>query len=245
MPAHHKDPVNPQMAIGSALKRDWKEAIRINTLLVKANKTDIDALNRLGYAWLMTGHFKEAKRVFEKVLKLDPYNQIALKNSKKLANLKRKDIAQAPQGSISPLYFLEEPGKTKIVSCVNPAPSRVLSAMSAGQEVLLKAKNHCVEIRSDNNIYLGVLPDDVSFKLIKLLAAGNTYQVIVKSIGNNVLTVLLREQTRGKRFANQPSFTSLTSYIPVGRNEEKSEGPDVTATGEDERESGASDDSSF
>ncbi len=245
MPIQKKTPVNPLMAIDSALKRDWKKAIHINILLLKENKIDIDALNRLGYAYLMNGQFKDAKQVYQKVLKLDSYNQIALKNSKKLINLKRKDLTQSSQGSISPLFFLEEPGKTKIVPLVNTAPSQILSSLSAGQEVLLKAKNHCVEIRSDNNTYLGALPDDLSFKLNKFLAAGNTYQVIIKSIGNNVLTVLLRERTRGKRFAHQPSFTSSTSYIPVSRTEEKTDGPDVSVTGEDDRDPASSEDTSL
>lgn len=226
-------PITPEIAIAAALRQDWKEAIRINMLLIKENKTDVDALNRLGFAFLMSGQFTQAKKSFENVLKLDTYNQIALKNIRKLTGLKRKDLAKSSSYAISPLLFLEEPGKTKIVVCVNPAPNHILSALSAGCEVILKAKNHCVEIRTDTNMYLAALPDDLSFKLLKLIDGGNRYQVIIKSIGKNTLTVLLREQVRGKRFSNMPSFITKTSYMPTPRSEDKGDGPDVTPTEEE------------
>ena len=237
MPDRASLSVSPETAIAAALSQNWKDAIRINTLLIKQNTNDIDALNRLGYALLMAGKLTVAKRIFQKVLTADPYNQIALKNTKKLSSLKKRDVVGVGKQSVSPLHFLEEPGKTKLALLVNPAPSKVLVTLSSGQEVQLKPKNHCVEIRSNNNTYLGALPDDLSFKLLKLLAAGNRYQVIVKSVGKNALTVILRELFRGKRFANQPSFTSSSAFIRGPRTDEKpTDGPNVTPTGEEEIE---------
>lgn len=222
-----------QTAIQAALTQDWKKAIRLNLLLIKTDPKDTDTINRLGFAYLKTGQFTAARRTFDTVLKVDPYNQIALKNAKKLGTMKRKDIEHGQTQRISPLQFLEEPGKTKIVSLVNPAPTRVLAALSSGQDVVLKPRNHCVEIRSNANLYLGALPDDLSFKLIKLISHGNRYHVVIKSIGKNALTVLVRETARGKRFAGQPSFTASTTYIPSLRIDPK-DAPDVTATGEED-----------
>lgn len=222
----------PEVAIAAALAQNWKEAIKINTAILKQNKTDIDALNRLGFAYLQSGQFTSAKKMFQKVLKIDPYNQIASRNSKKLTSIKRKDLVRTTGGKLSPLMFLEEPGKTKIVVCVNPAPKNVLSTLVAGQEVQLKARNHAVEVRDERNAYLGVLPDDLSFKLIKFLAGGNRYQTLIKGVGKNTLTVFLRETARGKRFAHQPSFITTTSFLPFSRAH-AGEGPDMTPTGED------------
>jgi hypothetical protein len=99
----------------------------------------------------------------------------------------------------------------------------------------MKAKHHCVEIRSKTNIYLAALPDDMSFKMNKLLSCGNTYQAVVKSIDKNSFKILIRELSRGKRFANQPSFTPSTSYVPFSRSGSAgaADGPDMTPTGED------------
>ena len=226
----------PAAAVTAALSQDWKEAIRINTALVKNNKNDVEALSRLAYAYLKTGQFLVAKKTYEKVLALDQYNQIAQKNLIKLASIKKKTIRDTDRIQVSPMIFLEEPGKTKIVECIHVAPSQVLSSLSSGQEVTLKQKNHCVEIRSNQNTYLAVLPDDLSFKMNKLLTAGNTYRVVVKSVDKNALKVLIRELSRGKKFANQPSFISTTSYVPFSHSGpgNASEGPDMTPTGEEQ-----------
>lgn len=206
-------------AIAAALAQDWKAAIAINTALLKQDKNNINILNRLGFAYLQNGQLTAAKRTFQKVIKIDEYNQIALKNLKKLGSVRQKDLLRSSPKQLSPMLFLEEPGKTKIVECVNTAPLAVLSSVSPGEEVLLKARNHVVEVRSDRNVYLGAIPDDLSFRLIKFFAGGNTYQALVKSVGKNMLAVFLREISRGKRFISQPSFASNAIYLPTNQPE--------------------------
>lgn len=220
-------------AIAAALVQDWKKAIAVNSAILKADKTDIDALCRLGFAYLKSGQLTSAKRIYQKVLLLDQYNQIATKNLKKLSALKKKDIETDNEGVMSPMIFLEEPGKTKIVECVHVAPSSVLSTLSAGQEVFLKVKQHGVEIRANNQAYVAALPDDMSFKLNKMIAGGNTYQAIIKAVDKKSVKVLLRELKRGKRFASQPSFTSTTSYVSFAKGGSGRETLDMTPTGED------------
>jgi tetratricopeptide (TPR) repeat protein len=222
----------PDQAVAAALSQNWKEAIRINTAILKDDKDNIDALSRLAFAYAKTGQLTRAKKMYEKVLAVDEYNQIARKNIKKLAGVKKKDIMRTPLQNVSPMIFLEEPGKTKIVECIHAAPSQILSTLSAGTEVVMKAKAHCTEIRSAHNVYLGALPDDMSFKMKKLLAAGNTYTVVVKNIDKNSLKILIREIGRGKRFANQPSFITTTSYVPFSRSTKSADKPDMTPTGE-------------
>ncbi len=225
-------------AIAAALVQDWKKAISINSAILKSNKTDIDAMCRLGFAYLKNGQFTSARRMYQTVLTFDQYNQIATKNLKKLSSIKKKDVIENPGSIMSPMIFLEEPGKTKIIECVHIGPSHVLSTLSAGQEVALKVKNHTVEVRSPNQIYLAALPDDMSYKLNKMIAGGNTYQVIVKSVDKKSLRVLVRELTRGKRFAKQPSFTSTTSYVSFAKGGGR-ESLDMTPTGEDEGDEAA------
>ncbi len=223
-------------AVAAALTQNWKEAITINSQILKENEEDLEALSRLAYAFMRSGELSKAKKTYESVLKFDKYNQIALKNLKKLSNLKKDDILAESDKFVSPLMFLEEPGKTKIVECARLAQHQTLLALSSGEEVYLKQKNHCIEIRSSANIYLAALPDDISFKLTRMLDGGNTYQVIIKTIEKNLLKVLLRELSRGKEFASQPSFTSTTSYIPFskgGSGFTSEDTPDMTPTGEE------------
>ena len=210
-------------AIAAALAQDWKSAIALNLELLKKEKNNINILNRLGFAYLQRGQFAAAKRTFAKVIKLDEYNQIALKNLKKLGSVRQKDVLKSAPKQLSPLLFLEEPGKTKIVECVNTAPTSILASVSPGEEVLLHARNHVVEVRNDRNVYLGAIPDDLSFRLIKFLGGGNTYQALVKSIGKNTLTIFLRELSRGKRFVHQPSFASNAIYLPTSQPERTEE----------------------
>jgi hypothetical protein len=217
-----------QDAINAALNQNWEEAIKINTTLLKKDKENINILNRLGFAYVQTGDVANAKKMFNKVTKLDTYNQIAIKNLKKLSLVNEKDLVKQNAQVLSPLSFLEEPGKTKIIECINAAPIAVLSSISPGEEVVLKARNHTVEVRSSNNTYLAALPDDLSFRIIKFLDGGNTYQTLVQSIGKNVLMVFIRELTRGKRFVNQPSFASTGIYMPTGRAERTDEALEMT-----------------
>lgn len=227
--------ISEKAAISAALTQDWKEAIRINLALLKIDKQNINMLNRLGFAYLQSGHLTTAKKTFLKVTKIDTYNQIAVKNLKKLSNVRQKDLLKAPKRQLSPMLFLEEPGKTKIVECVNAAPIATLSTVSPGEEVILLVKNHVVEIRNFRNIYLAALPDDLSFRLIKFVAGGNTYLALIKSIGSNSLTVFLRELTRGKRFITQPTFASTGIYMPfTGTDRPPSTGEEDAEPGESE-----------
>lgn len=235
LPTMMSDHSTAERAIAAALAQDWKEAVRVNLAILKRDTSDIEALCRLAFAYLKTGQLLAAKRTYQKVLGLDKYNQIATKNLKKMTTLKKKDMTSGASSYMSPMIFLEEPGKTKIVECVHVAPSHVLSTLSAGQEVFLKPKHHGIDVRTSNRTYVAALPDDMSFKLHKMIAGGNTYQAIVKGVDKKSVKVMLRELKRGKRFASQPSFTSTTSYVSFARSGIR-ETPDMTPTGEDAEE---------
>ena len=221
-------------AIAAALAQNWEEAVKLNRAILQIDPTSVDTLNRLGFAYLQLGKTKEAKETYSKVLGIDQYNQIAQKNLVKLNSKSHQPGLNG--GMVSPLMFLEEPGKTKIASCINLAPSSLIEGLRCGQEVRLKVKKHCIEIRSDDNVYLGALPDDVSFKMSKYMTGGNEYKAIIRSIGKNLLTIFIRELSRGKLFKDQPSFIPSSTFVSPGRVDESGDRPDTQATGEDEEE---------
>jgi len=220
-------------AITAALSQNWNEAIRLNLLILEENPEDIDAYNRLGFAYLQQGDNEKARKAYHAVLKRDPYNQIAQKNLLKLQNKNEKGFVTT---LVSPLMFLEEPGKTKIVSCVHPAPDSVMARLSCGQEVRLKVKKHCIEIRNDENTYLAALPDDISYKLGKYIQGGNEYKVVIRSIAKNTLTVFIREISRGEKYRHQPSFTPTSMYVSSGKSDVATQRPETNPTGEEDEE---------
>lgn len=209
------DPQLPQRAIKSALAQNWKEAIRLNQELVSLNSQDVAALNRLAYAYLKSGSIPSAKTTYKKVLKIDKYNPIALKNLKWLTNLTRNDIQNDPSASPSPTIFLEEPGKTKIVSLVNPAPFRILCNIMTAQQVVLHPKKHTIEVRTSQGVYIGALPDDLSHRLLRFITAGNTYDAYVKNVQKNVVSVFMRELKRSQKYLHYPSFSLSNGLTPV------------------------------
>lgn len=192
----------------------WDEALKLNHDLLTKNPEDVDALNRTAYAYLQTGKIKEAKKYYKKVISIDTYNQIAKKNLLKISNYKKPAInADSETPPLRPEYFIEEPGKTKSILLINTAPFSTLSNLPIGKEVALSPKKHTIEIRDGNKMYIGALPDDISFRLNRCLKAGNEYAVFIKNVTKNAVSVFVRELKRGAKFKNQPSFIpQLTDY---------------------------------
>lgn len=206
-----KDSLN-HLAIEAALSYDWEKAVELNKEIIKETPQDTDSLNRLARAYFELGRFPQAKKIYQEVLALDPYNVIAQKNLKKVASFKKGakngsfNHNGAPKPHISPALFLEEAGVTKVISLLKLAEPQKLSVLSPGELVTLALKNRGITVTDENNNYLGVLPDDLSHHLIRLISGGNKYQCLIKSVKPNSLSILIREIVRSKKFKNQPSF---------------------------------------
>jgi tetratricopeptide (TPR) repeat protein len=222
-----------QTAINLAVNGQWKEAIDANLAILKQNSKDFDAWNRLGRAYLETGHKAKAVEAYEKVLKLDKFNPIATKNLTLLKSIKVKQRTPRIIGNILPSVFLEEPGVTKTVSLIRPGDPKVLACMDAGQQVKIVSRGHLVVIVNAEGQYIGRLTDDLAARLRTFLTAGNTYGVWIKSLDEKEVKVFIREIKRVAKFRYTPSFplTEKLTYSaftpPELVHEEK---PDVLAT---------------
>ncbi len=207
--------VSPLTAIKLALAQKWEEAIAANEELLVTIPDDLDTLKRIAYAYLKLGNITRAKRFYKKVLAIDKNNPVALKTLKRIEGGALPD-KHTNGGITSPTMFLEEPGRTKIVQLVKLAPSKILFCVTPAQIVHLVAKKYTIEVRDDNKKYLGALPDDIAHRLIKLIAGGNEYEVYIKHVEKNELSVFMRETKRSKKLMNMPSFNvnSLSSYNP-------------------------------
>ena len=194
-------------AIQAMLLGEWQNATTLNKALLSENPNDIDALNRLAYAFTSLGKIKDAKTAYRKVLKLDILNQIAIRNIKKLSELGPRQLAKSAS-SIKYVnnIFLEETGKTKIISLVNMASPKTIALLTTGQPVVIAIKRSKIFVQDQNKQYLGVLPDDIGRRLIKLIKGGNGYTACIKSVTQHNVSVFIKETKRASRYKNQPSF---------------------------------------
>lgn len=196
-----------KQAIDAAISCNWQTAINLNKEILETEPENAEVLNRLAKALFETGLYSQAKKIYNQVLQIDPYNMIAQKNLKKVASLKKDGVNLTSQSmSLSPLMFLEEPGVTTLVNLVKVAEPQKLLKLSPGTVVNLVPKKRSVSVTDSGDIYLGAFPDDSSFHLLRLLKGGNKYTSIIKAVRSNGLTVLIREIYRAKKFKNQASF---------------------------------------
>lgn len=225
-----------QIAITAALSKDWQKAISANESLVKENKNDINTLNRLAHAYTQIGKLEQAKKLYKKILNIDKYNIIALKNLDKLTTFVKssKHILgyKTTSYSLSPSLFIEEPGKTKTVSLRNTAPAAILSHLNPGDKVMLFPKKHSIDIRTLNKVYIGTLPDDFAFRLLRFLKAGYDYETYVKNASKNTVTIFIREVKRAKKFISQPSFLTTTAKTKISQTTKEQVAEDENQDGE-------------
>lgn len=205
-----------QQSINAALSCNWQEAVALNEQLIEQDSKNTDALNRLGRAHFELGNLTKSKKSFENTLVIDPYNQIAAKFIKRIEIFRKKGTknhvptlnnkSNIQSASINGDLFIEEPGKTKLVGLLKVAEPQKLSLLSPGMTVNLVQKNRGITAMDHNDEYLGVLPDDLSSHLLRLIKGGNKYQSCIKNIKNNTLSILIRETFCSAKFKNQPSF---------------------------------------
>ncbi len=194
-------------AIQCALNNNWKEAVKINQQILENNPKDIDTLNRLGYSFLKCGNFKKASKIFEQVVTFDKTNPIAVKNIKKIQALSENNTID--NGNIHNIngLFIQETGKTKSIELRNLADKKVLLLLETADELNLVIKRSKVFVQKNDKTFIGMLPDDIGMRLINLINGGNEYKAFVMNADDKKVTIFVKEVKKGKKFANQPSFT--------------------------------------
>jgi len=179
-----------QKAVSLALAGEWQEALKTNLEILAILPEDIDSLNRLARCYSETGDTLRAVATTQKVLKIDPVNPIAQRCLSKWKTAKPGDNHKAsPSGEA----FLEESGRTKMITLLNPGESSLFANLNSGDELKLSAYAHKVSVIDLDGKYIGRLPDDLAARIRNLLKNGNKYQVLVKSIDEKDVTVLIRE----------------------------------------------------
>jgi tetratricopeptide (TPR) repeat protein len=196
-----------RQAIHAAKTGNWAEAATLNKQILEQHPEDTSAFNRLGIAYVQLGEINKAKKAFKEALKLDQTNIIAKKHLDKLEN--NQELA-AP--SFAPLHFIEEPGKTKTVDLHRLANKQTLEKLAVGKSCELKQKNRYISVEVDG-MYIGALPEDISFRLGKLIANGNRYSCTVRSANGKSCSVYIKEMFSHPKNKGVQSFPGNKNAI--------------------------------
>lgn len=199
-------------AIQTAITGDWKNAITLNQQLLKEDPNDIEALNRLAFAFTILGKAKNAKSIYQRVLRLDSKNPIALKNLKRLDGFGKNHQVFSYNVKDASTLFIEEGGKTKVIDLINATDSKIIGILTIGESLILNIKRLKIFVLTQKKHYVGMLPDDITKRLVKFIKGGNTYEAYVKAVEDRRVTIFIKETKRSARFKNQPSF------MPLGKN---------------------------
>ncbi len=198
---------NSREAIALALKGQWREAIAVNKSIIEVFANDIEALNRLGRAYMELGEYAEAEAAYRKTLDIDSYNAIAQKNLQRLALLKKAKGSKQPiVHKLEPQVFIEEIGKAGVVQLVALASPDSLARVVAGDIVNLKVKANNLIIETIRGGYLGQVEPRHGQRLIRFIKGGNKYSAAIVSSTDKAVSVIIRETYQHPSQAGQLSF---------------------------------------
>lgn len=194
----------------------YEEAVELLLVMREQDPEDIDILLELAHGYWQLSSFEEAKKIYHKIVRLDPTNTIA---NKKLANISTMlEKAKSPQkkqtGKRAALNeLIEEPGCAKSVRLSTIGKHEELGQLSVGEEVSLNIRKRKIEVRDMHKHFVGYVPDDISKRLIELMQGGTTYEAYIHSVDRNECRVFIRETKKPAKYANTPSFPLDTSSL--------------------------------
>jgi tetratricopeptide (TPR) repeat protein len=225
-----------QRAIDAAIAHKWEEAVNLNKKLLDLEPQRLDAHLRLGFAYLQLEDIKKAKKFYQQALKIQSKNPVALENLERIAILEEKKTKNPirVKATLNPSLFLEIPGKTKSVSLVNLGQKNHIAELDIGENVALSLKRRKVEVRTVDGDYIGVLPDDLSKRLIFFIENKSSFLAYVKEAGATKVVIFIREEKKGPKvmqYSSFPTNANANMYI-----KEPDEDADQEESDEDEWE---------
>lgn len=206
-----------RQAIDSAIRSDWETAISINKKILEDDPNNLPALLRLGFAYFRMSNLLNAKKTYNKALRIQPTNSVARENLEKIQILslrKTKKNSKTIRSHFDPNLFLEISGKTRTFNLINLGQKNILAQLSIGEEVFLRSKKRRVEVRTKDKEYIGSLPDDISRRLSFFMKAKSEYSCFIKEVSLNRVTVFIREEKKSKKVSRYISFPQNISLNP-------------------------------
>ncbi len=211
-----------QQAVDAAVAQQWDAAISNNEKILEIDPENIGANLRLGFAYLQIEKMKNSRKYYQKALKLQPRNPVALENLERINILEESSNGKSPsikiKANLNPNLFLEIPGKTKSITLVNLGQKNHLAELDIGEAVDLKLKRRKIEARTLTGDFIGYLPDDVSKRMIFFIEASSSYTAHVKEANSSRVIIFVKEEKKGPKVAHYSSFPSRAAVIPTPRD---------------------------
>lgn len=207
-----------QQAISSALSGNWEKALEYNEVILKDTPDNTDAMVRSAKALIELGNSDKAKKVLEKVIKIDPYNSIASKTLLKIDSSNK--AGEITHNKINSEMFIEEPGKTKLTELTHLGDTNIILQLEPGDEVKIISAGRTISINTLNDKHVGRLSDSLSFRLKKLISDGFEFQAMVKSTTSDCVKIFIREVSKPEGFEKIMSFPIEREEISENNNSE-------------------------
>ena len=201
-----------QDAVALALKGEWERATEVNRAILELFADDVEAMNRLGKAYMELARYGDAKEVLGNVARIAPYNNIAKKNLARLDSLE-SGPASSKQRRIAgglPHMFIEESGKSGTTVLRKTASAETIARVAPSDSANLIVENSNLNVYSRDGEYLGQVEPKLGQRLIRLMCGGNEYDAAIVSVNQQGLSVILRETYRHRSQQDVCSFPSKT-----------------------------------
>ena len=195
-------------AVALAVQSRWEAAVEVNRTILEEFPQDLEAYNRLGKALSELGRNREAKEAFQSALKVSPHNGIANKNLDRLMRLGNAKLHASAQSSANPHLFIAESGKAGITSLINLASPDVLLKLAPGHPVRIQTEDGVLRVDESSSENVGQVEPKLASRLIRLIKGGNRYEATVTSVGEQELTIIIREAYKDHSQAGIVSFPS-------------------------------------
>jgi hypothetical protein len=200
-------------AIDMAMQARWSEAVELNMALTRDFPKDVDAFNRLGRAYMELGKYGLAREAYSQAQALDPYNAIAARNLRRLNDLSESDNEEVETDRVEPHQFIEELGKSGVVTLYDLSPKEDRARMVAGDRVTLRAESGNLNVYNSRGVFMGKVDIKFAPRLVRLMAGGNQYAATVDKSTMDMMTIIIRETYQ------HPSQAGKLSFPPKGMDE--------------------------
>lgn len=211
-----------ERALDLANEGRWDEAEQVNRDIIARGKPDVTAINRLGKALAEQHRYAEALDAYKQALEIDATNQIAGKNVTRLELLSTQPvpaegdrIARTQQARQT--MFIEEPGRSAMLTVESDSPQHVLAKMIPGDHLTLQVKGEAVAVYTWDNEFVGFLPARDGQRLAMLMEGGNQYQAAVASVMEGAVRVVVRETHRSPENGTRLSFPTSGKVVATPR----------------------------
>lgn len=211
-----------ERALQAAKAGDWETALGANRELIELSPNSVEVHNRVGKALSELGRLPEAHAAYSRATEIEPHNAIALRNLRRLETIKdQPDAGIGGHPLVRSSFFIEETGKTAVVSLVRPADSTIWRRMMPGDplELDIDEASGLVMVKSPEGIPLGQIEPRIGERIIELSRSGNRYAIAVIEHEEDTLRVMVREiyqdPSQGERlsFPSRVRGTAPRAYI--------------------------------